>query len=448
MFGTDSAGSGHGDSGELHGAGYMIRRPETSSEEEAANLKGFDDFDLVLGDIMRGERATLGKSLLDVQRELKIKATYISAIENTDPSAFETPGFIAGYVRSYARYLGLDPEWAFKTFCDEGNFTVAHGMSADASVRRTPKAASKAAKTDTSGKKPAHLRDPFTEPSVSYLPKGEAVFSGFEPRAIGSIMVLVLLIGGIGYGGWSVLQEVQKVRFTPVEQTPEVLAQLDPLAPAAVAPETSGTETADISLAPTTESFDRLYRPEALELPVMVARDGPIAAIDPKTVGSIAQTRVEDPRNMRPDSLPFAIPGEVESARSMAELDTENLLPPVQVVAASSPSISLFAVRPSWVRVRAADGTVVFEKILDAGESFDVPLTETPPTLRAGNAGSLYFAVNGQTYGPAGNGPSVVKGIVLDADALTGSYKVADVSGDSDLARFVAVAEAQTPASE
>ena len=65
---------------------------QSEPEEEAEELKGFDDFELRLGDIMRGERATLGKSLLDVQRELKIKAAYIAAIENADPSAFETPG--------------------------------------------------------------------------------------------------------------------------------------------------------------------------------------------------------------------------------------------------------------------------------------------------------------------------------------------------------------------
>ena len=56
----------------------------------------------------------MGKSLLDVQRELKIKAAYISAIENSDPTAFEIPGFVAGYVRSYARYLNLDPEWGIQ----------------------------------------------------------------------------------------------------------------------------------------------------------------------------------------------------------------------------------------------------------------------------------------------------------------------------------------------
>lgn len=431
----------------------MSGRPETSQEQKAEKLKGFDDFDLLLGDIMRGERATMGKSLLDVQRELKIKATYIAAIENTDPSAFETPGFIAGYVRSYARYLGLDPEWAFKTFCEEGNFTVAHGMSKDASVRRVSqpsKQAQKApgVKVPGSKAKPAHLRDPFTEPSVSYLPRGERTFSGFEPRAIGSIAVLLVLLGGIGYGGWAVLQEVQKVRLTPVDQTPEVLAELDPLAPA-TAPAASGDgsdETATV-ISPTADRFDRLYRPEALDVPVLEARDGPIASIDPDTIGALAPSRDERfiaSRAPRPDNIPFGIPAPAAtSENSVARLDTDNLLPPVQVVSEAAPSVSLLAVRPSWVRVRAADGTIVFEKILDAGETFDVPLTEEPATLRAGNASSLYFAVNGQTYGPAGTGPDVVKGVVLSPDALTESYKVADAERDTDLKRFIAVAEAQ-----
>ena len=81
-----------------------------SQEDKKNKPKGFDDFELKLGDTLRGERATLGKSLVEVQNELKIKAAYISAIENCDPLAFDTPGFVAGYVRSYARYLNLDPD--------------------------------------------------------------------------------------------------------------------------------------------------------------------------------------------------------------------------------------------------------------------------------------------------------------------------------------------------
>ena len=104
-----------------------------SQEEKQNSPKGFDDFELKLGDTLRGERATLGKSLAEVQSELKIKISHISAIENCDPLAFDTPGFISGYVRSYARYLNLDPDEVFEKFCLESGFATVHGMSDKAS---------------------------------------------------------------------------------------------------------------------------------------------------------------------------------------------------------------------------------------------------------------------------------------------------------------------------
>ena len=50
------------------GQGRMIGRKVAPSAQGADKPKGFDDFELRLGDVMRGERATLSKSLLDVQR--------------------------------------------------------------------------------------------------------------------------------------------------------------------------------------------------------------------------------------------------------------------------------------------------------------------------------------------------------------------------------------------
>lgn len=199
----------------------MIRKGfRRGKSEEVVEPVGFDAFELRLGDIMRGERATMGKSLLDVQRELKIKAAYIAAIENSDPTAFDTPGFIAGYVRSYARYLNMDPEWAFDTFCTESGFATAHGMSEAASGAKPSKAAPVA----------AFEKDIFATPATPFIPAGDAMFSKVEPRAIGSLAVLIALIGGLGYGSWTVLQEVQKVQLAPVENTPSVVADIDPLA--------------------------------------------------------------------------------------------------------------------------------------------------------------------------------------------------------------------------
>lgn len=394
----------------------MIGRRVKTPAAEADKPKGFDDFELRLGDLMRGERATLGKSLLDIQRELKIKATYIAAIENADVSAFETPGFIAGNVRSYARYLGMDPDWAFAKFCREANFEVAHGMSAAASsVSMTALRARQVANEGREG---------FGDLNTAFIPRSEGLFARVEPGAVGSLAVLVALIGALGYGGWSVLQEVQRVQLSPVEQAPVVVAELDPLAGVKAVPDQVADVGADAQAG--SDQLDRLYQPEALEAPVLTARDGPIGTINPRAAGVLAADAGVAPAPQ--DSLQAAID------------DT------VQVVAEAKPGVEVLAVRPSWVRVSAADGTVLFEKILDAGERYAVPPLQQAAVLRSGNSGSIYFVVNGTTYGPAAPGAQVIKNVALSAEALTAGYQTADLSGDADLAQFVNVADASVPA--
>ena len=388
------------------------------SQAEVEKPKGFDDFELRLGDLMRGERATLGKSLLDVQRELKIKATYIAAIENADVSAFETPGFVAGYVRSYARYLGMDPEESFQRFCSEANFSVAHGMSAAASTKLISALRSR-----------AEYSDPLANPNATFVPRAESALARVEPGAVGSIAVLVALIGALGFGGWSLLQEVQRVQLAPIDQAPSVVAEIDPLgnvsagpsivrsAPQPDAAAMAAAEDAGVAADP----LDRLYRPAALDVPVLKSRDGPIASINPNETGALAVAAGTD--------------AAIEAALGEA-LEEE-----IQVVAEAKPGVEVLAVRPSWVRVTSADGTVLFEKILDAGERYLVPALETAALFRTGNSGSIYFVVNGQTFGPAAPGANVVSDIALQPESLVASYVAADPAADEDLAKF-ATAEA------
>ena len=409
------------------------RRNAPPVEPEIDEPKGFDDFDLRLGDIMRGERATIGKSLLDVQRELKIKASYISAIENSDPSAFETPGFIAGYVRSYARYLGLDPEWAFSKFCEEGNFAVAHGMSSAASGPRAAKIS--AAKSAGLG------ANQFEQPNTPFVPRAESIFSRIEPGALGSSLVLVALIGFIGYGGWSVLQEMQRVQFAPVEQTPGVTAQVDPLVPAEGLVAASDITTT--LSAPDAEALDRLFRAPTLDVPVMVARDGPIATLDPNKVATV----VEAPREA-PTLGGGANNDPILQAVELALGEQAPAQPTVRVTGTDIPEVVMFAARPAWVQVKAADGTTLFEKILDAGEGWALPKTEVTPLLKSGNAGSVYFAMDGQVYGPAGDGPSIVREVALGADDLRSVYGVASDLRDIDVGAVIQQAMERRAASQ
>lgn len=392
--------------------GKTFKRDGASEDVQA---KGFDDFELRLGDLMRGERATMGKSLLDVQRELKIKAAYIAAIENADPSAFDTPGFIAGYVRSYARYLNMNPDHAFEAFCAESGFATAHGMSAEASSIK-PKAGDPT--MSPLGK------DIFSASATPFIPAGEAVFSGIEPRAIGSLAVLIALVGGLGYGGWTVLQEVQKVQFAPVEQAPVVVADIDPLAGASNAIRTS--DPLAVVDQPTREALDRLYRPQALDVPVLVARDAPISTLNPGSIGALL-----------PDAG-FEPPVSVAEADPVMDLP---VAPAIQVVEPPVPEVQLVAVRPAWVRVRSADGTVIFEGVMEPGQNFVVPATEEPATLRVGESGAMYFAVNGTHYGPVGPRGVVTSNVELTSQSLTQTYAVADLTADDDLAEIVNFAE-------
>ncbi len=387
------------------------RKTPRISVDKVVERKSFDDFELRLGDIMRGERATMGKSLLDVQRELRIKAAYIAAIENADASAFDTPGFIAGYVRSYARYLNMDADQAFETFCRESGFTVSHGMSAQASG---PKPSGReerlAVRLDN--------RDPFSTPFTPFVPAGDGLLGRIEPRAIGSSLVLLALIAGIGYGAWAVLKEVQQVQVAPIDQSPVVLSDLG-------LPENrlTGNAAAGNGLS-RADSLDRLYRPQALDVPVMVARDAPISTLDPGSVGTF-----------RPEKLP-----QVQLA------DNQRVEEPVpQVVENKAPQLKLIAVRPAWVRVSAADGTVIFEGIMESGQSYDVPLTEEPPKLRAGASGSVYFAINDKHYGPVGPRGTVTKNLPMSIDEVTRRFQLADLGRDRDLARMVAEASTGTP---
>ncbi len=417
----------------------MIARRQSPSAQTGrgpeAGPRGFDDYDLRLGDVMRGERATLGRSLLDVQRDLKIRASYIAAIENCDVGAFETPGFIAGYVRSYARYLDMDPDWAYARFCEEAGFAPVDGLSA-ASGGRSGGAERPLPKRGTG----ADLgRGPFGP--GRFAPRNDPWFSRVDPGALGSIAVLAALIAGLGYGGWSVLQEVQRVQVAPVDSAPGVLAELDPLS--SVRTPDLPSEGAPGITAPTAEAFERLYRPQALDVPVMVARDGPIAAIDPRAEGALAgfATPTADERTL--DSIAAAV------SRSLAGIQAEGTSGPeaegerrVQVSADAPPKVEILAVRPAWVRVQSADGTTLFERILDAGERYVVPQLEAPARLRAGNSGAVYFVVDGNKFGPAAPGANIARNVELSPESLRDSFTVADLTRDPDLARIVELAEA------
>ncbi|WP_308917956.1 helix-turn-helix domain-containing protein [Jannaschia sp. LMIT008] len=409
--------------------------------------RGFDSFEMRLGDEMRGERATIGKSLMDVQRELRIKASYIAAIENADLTVFDSLSFVAGYVRSYARYLGMDPEIVFARFCEESGFEGIKALKPLESEagRRNPIG------IDLGGKTPGMALPPKAPPAMD--PLGGAAnpfarnvkptFSGFEPGALGSLAFLAALVGGIGYGGWMLVQEIQRVQVAPIEEAPSLVAELDPLEQAPLP--VGGPEVAAMTAAD--DALNQLYRPRALDAPVLTARDAPIGTIRPGTVGALAQAAGPDRGGLRNGgtdpvagigaSIDAALLEAIGDVQQVAAADGDAV--PPRVLADGPQTVTLVAVRDAWVRVRSADGATLYERTMAAGDTWAVPAeAAATATLRTGNSGALYFAVAGQTYGPVAPGAQVVSDVALAPEAVGQTYAAADPDADRDLARVVA----------
>jgi cytoskeletal protein RodZ len=381
--------------------------------------KGFDDYELMLGDTMRGERATRGKSLLDVQNELKIKAVYIAAIEDADPLIFDTPGFIAGYVRSYAKYLGLDPEESFILFCRESGFKPVNGMDSDSALPNR----SKSVKDFDSDKK--RLPSGLSATPSSFIPHKENLLNKIDLKALISSLVLVFFLGGLFYGIHNVVQKIQQVKISAVDHPPLLQSDLDPLLQFVPVDSSSGQNLIKKEL-----NYTRIYRPQALDSPLLEPRDGPISGLDPKMLGTFGDINSSSSRNAL---LTDAKSNLLISATPQPKKTTE-----LRIIKAEPDRVQLLASEGVWVRVKDSEGNTLYEQIMNAGSPFNVPATEAAPFIdRAGNSGSLFFVINGKLYGPAGEKSSTVKNVSLSSKNIIGTYDLFTPNAQSALYSFL-----------
>jgi cytoskeleton protein RodZ len=63
-----------------------------------------------LGERFRAAREARGLTLSDVAEHIRIRSVYLAAIEDENWASIGAPVYIRGFLRTYARFLGLDPE--------------------------------------------------------------------------------------------------------------------------------------------------------------------------------------------------------------------------------------------------------------------------------------------------------------------------------------------------
>src|SRR5271166_4767193 len=69
-----------------------------------------------LGEEFRAAREARHLSLADVSDQIHIRSVYLQSIEEEDFTAIAAPVYVRGFIRTYARFLGLDPEGAVEAY--------------------------------------------------------------------------------------------------------------------------------------------------------------------------------------------------------------------------------------------------------------------------------------------------------------------------------------------
>lgn len=72
-----------------------------------------------LGNTLSRARRARGISLEDAERDTHVSRRYLNALETEDFSVFPAPVYARGFLRTYSRYLGLNPDELLRVFPTE-----------------------------------------------------------------------------------------------------------------------------------------------------------------------------------------------------------------------------------------------------------------------------------------------------------------------------------------
>ena len=368
-----------------------------------------------LGAELRARRQSLGWELPDLAQSLRIRQSYLEAIEAGRMAELPGTTYALGFVRAYASALGLPGEQVASRFRAE---------SADANV------------------KPA-LSFPAPVPQRG-VPAGALMLLG-----------LVILAGA--YGGWYYASEHQR---TPAETVPPIPDRLVPQAekpapspqvasilpsasaPAPVAPAPSSPPA--VSAIPPSATPAVPAPPSSAAAPAASpeSRPQPPATSPPQAVQTpVAGGPVPTPAPPHEaGSAPLVAPGQpaaAQSAPGQAAPATTAAPPPPPGTPAGT-RIIVRTTANAWVTVKQPSGPPLLNRLMHTGESWPVPAGKAGLLMTTGNAGGTELDVDGTSIPTLGGSGGVRRDLKLDADAFKGRAVAAAAAASAEAGRGTA----------
>lgn len=402
-----------------------------------------------VGEILTEARVARGMDYADVAAQLRIRRTYIEAIEEGRLGDLPGSTYAIGFVRTYAEMMDLD----------------------------VPKIVAK-----------------FKQEAAEFEDRTQLVFPEPMPGSRGptvSVIVIAILMLAGAYAGWLYVSNKDRETIELVPPLPEALTKLlssstvepTPTLPAVqdaagdaakstVAPQVVGTSEVaatstpeaamteaaateqptivneTIASAPVTEMVDQAETAaetaSAAAETVAAQAEEPVAAVAVETPAAQQEAAAEQVETAAASAADASVPAPTpavptpapteetttspatatETVQQAAVPETDTELP---TVGGTEPSafgaetaasrIVIKATSPAWVEITAADGEVLLNRLLRVGDTFKVP-DQPGITLVTGSAGGLEFTVDGKIAPPIGAVGDVRRDVILEPDAL------------------------------
>ena len=307
------------------------------------------------GERLRREREMRGVSLDDIAESTKIGTRLLRALEEEHFELLPGGIFNKGFVRAYARYLGLNEDQAVTDY-----LAAAGESSPDPRVI----AEQNSGRIDRTG-----------------LDTGNNRPAGFP---IIPVLILLLVIAA-GAGGWQIYQERQRERLAKEEATRA--ASVSPSPPASTTPDLSAPTN---SAPPSVQPGENAATTAGASNPVAgeVAKAAPTAPATKGTVDLNSQAKTAEPAES-PQTLP---PSETTKPRAAGSE------PPSGAGGAAANAepfeVAVRANDRAWVAIKS-DGKFVVRGIISPPDVKVIHATDQV-VFWTGNAGAVEISFNGQ----------------------------------------------------
>lgn len=344
-----------------------------------------------VGEMLRERREELGLDLETAGEALRVKPIFLAALEQGRPQDLPGSTYAVGFIRAYAHYLGFDAVWMLDRY--------------------------KAETTEV------HLRPDLSLP----VPLSDRSLPG------GPILLVAAILALCGYGTWYYLSTAERSRPERVAAVPAALQrELKPVSVPAkataksVPPGTAAGPTAARPPGPVTASAAAGPAPASappggggVRLSSGLAGSDGTASGQPTEAGGGSGDGAGRPVNAGSParaSVSANAPPEAPAGASVVSASGPSVTSASGSAATADGEIDIRALADCWIQVRAPDQTIVFSRVLRAGETYRVPRAGL--IMRVGNAGALTIAVGGKiapVLGPLG---VLRRDVVLDPEAL------------------------------